>query len=194
VSRVRLVIFTRFPEPGRAKTRLIPLLGAERAAALHRLLTERTVAAARASELEVEVRITGAPTGAFADWLGSDIRLVDQGEGDLGDRLRRAARPAPVLFVGSDLPDLSAELLVDAARQLKGERVVLGPAEDGGYWAIGMGEALDFLFHSMPWGTDRVFELTMARLRQQGLAPVLLPKLADCDRPEDLARWPELLG
>src|SRR6476469_7048942 len=189
---VRLVIFTRFPEPGRAKTRLIPALGAEGAAAFHRSLTERTLAAARASGLAFEVRTTVATHEAFAEWLGSDIALVDQGGGDLGERLQRAASPLPVLFIGSDLPDLSAEHLIEAARLLEREGTVLGPAEDGGYWALGLTAPADYLFTAMPWGTDQVFRSTAERLAERGIAPALLPTLADCDRPEDLARWPEL--
>jgi rSAM/selenodomain-associated transferase 1 len=188
----RLVIFTRFPEPGKAKTRLIPALGAERAAELHRCLTEHTLRAARTSGLAFEVRITGAPPSAFATWLGSDVRLVDQGEGDLGQRMRRATGTGPVLFIGSDLPDLQAEHLIEAARLLQTEEVVLGPAEDGGYWALGLTAGCDPLFEKMPWGSDRVFEITLARLRGAGIEPALLPTLADCDRPEDLARWPML--
>ena len=192
MSPLRLVIFTRYPVPGQAKTRLIPALGEAGAAALHRYLTEQTVAAARASGLAVEVRITGAPHAAFADWLGSDTALVDQGDGDLGQRLRRAASPTPVLFIGSDLPDLSASHLTQAARLLKTERAVIGPAADGGYWALGLAEPADNLFDDMPWGTDQVFRLTAERLRERGIKPALLPTLADCDRPEDLARWPYL--
>ena len=189
---IRLVIFTRYPEPGRAKTRLIPALGAEGAAALHRRLTEQTLAAARSSRLAIEVRTTGASPSRFAEWLGRDIAFVDQGEGDLGQRLQRAASPLPVLFIGSDLPDLRAEHLVEAALMLETERAVLGPAEDGGYWALGLTEAADYLFTDMPWGTDQVFRLTAERLADRGITPALLPTLADCDRPEDLARWPEL--
>lgn len=189
---VRLVIFSRFPDPGRAKTRLIPALGAVGAADLHRRLTERTLAAARASGLAVEVRTTGGSNAAFSDWLGEDILLVDQGEGDLGERLLRAALPTPVLFIGSDLPDLTAGRLVHAAELMLTNRVVLGPAEDGGYWALGLTEPCDFLFEAMPWGTDQVFERTLGRLKQRGIHPALLPILADCDRPEDLTRWPDL--
>lgn len=192
MSPIRLVIFTRFPEPGRAKTRLVPALGAAGAAMLHRRLTERTLAAARASGLAIEVRTTGASLSAFADWLGDDIHFADQGEGDLGERLKRAASPTPVLFIGSDLPDLTAGHLVHAAARMRTSPVVLGPADDGGYWALGLTEPCDDLFDAMPWGTDRVLEITLARLREKGIDPGLLPMLADCDRPEDLARWPEL--
>ena len=150
------------------------------------------MAVARASGLPVEVRTTGAAPSAFAEWLGGDISLVDQGNGDLGDRLRRAAPPYPVLFIGADLPDLRGEHLTTAARLLKTVRVVVGPAEDGGYWALGLAEPCDGLFDNMPWGTDQVLAQTLSRLTDAGIAPALLPTLADLDRPEDLRRWPEL--
>jgi len=192
VSPVRLLLFTRFPEPGRAKTRLIPALGPGGAAALHCRLTERTLETALASGLAVEVRSTGAPPQAFTEWLGTDVLIVDQGEGDLGARLLRAAPPYPVLFIGADAPDLTAAHLVAAATALEGHDAVIGPAEDGGYWALGLAQPCDALFENMPWGTDGVLAETLVRLAAHGIAPFMLPCLADLDRPEDLARWPAL--
>ena len=190
----RLVLFTRFPEPGRAKTRLIPALGPDGAARVHRRLTERSVAAMRASGLPVEVRITGAEPEAFATWLGGDLAFVPQGRGDLGERLARASADAPVILLGADTPALSAARLVEAAAARTRRAGVLGPAEDGGYWLLGLSRAMPFLFVDMPWSTDAVFRLTRERLVSAGIQPALLATLADCDRPDDLARWPELLG
>jgi len=194
VSHVRVVLFTRYPTPGEAKTRLIPALGAEQAAALHRRLTARTVATVRAAGLPLEVRRTGAIVRAFSDWLGADAAVVDQGDGDLGERLRRAAEALPVILIGADAPDLTADHLRDAADLLHTQPAVIGPAEDGGYWLLGLATPCDRLFHDMPWGTNQVFVKTTDRLMEAGLAPALLPRLADLDRPEDIARWPELLG
>lgn len=188
----RVVIFMRFPTAGRAKTRLIPAIGAERAADLHRRLAERTVAAVRASGLPFEVRSTGATPGAFAEWLGG-VTAVDQGEGDLGERLAAAGPPYPTLFIGSDAPDLSAALLLRAAAALASASAAIGPAADGGYWLLGLARRCDAVFADMPWSTERVCAETRARLAAGGMPPVLLPTLADCDRPEDLARWPDLL-
>lgn len=187
----RVVMFTRYPEPGRAKTRLIPALGADGAAALHRTLTERTIDAIRQSGLAMEIRSTGAPVGAFADWLG-DGQIVDQGEGDLGERLHRAGPPYPTVFVGADAPDLTPALLRNAADALAHAPAVIGPAEDGGYWLLGLSRAVDDVFTEIDWSTDSVCAQTTARLAAAGIAPVMLSTLADCDRPEDLARWPEL--
>lgn len=191
MSVPRIVLFTRWPEPGRAKTRLIPAIGAERAAALHRRLTERTLAAVRRSGLPFELRVTGAPPAAFQHWLGP-VMIVDQGGGDLGQRLDRAGPPYPTLFIGADAPDLSAKLLLEAAEALRSYSAVIGPAEDGGYWLIGLGRPVEGVFSGIDWSTERVFPQTLDRLRAALIEPALLPQLSDCDLPEDLARWPEL--
>lgn len=187
----RVVLFTRYPEPGRAKTRLIPALGADGAAALHRTLAERTVTAVREAGLPLELRVTGAPVAAFTEWLGVDS-VVDQGEGDLGERLARAGPPYPTIFIGADAPDLTAALLQNAADALLHASATIGPAADGGYWLLGLTREVPDVFGPIDWSTAAVFDQTMTRLAAAGIDPVLLPELADCDRPEDLARWPGL--
>jgi rSAM/selenodomain-associated transferase 1 len=186
---VRVALFTRWPEPGKAKTRLIPALGADGAAALHKRLTERAVATVRASGLALEVRSTGAEPRAFRDWLGQDVSVVDQGDGDLGARLARAAAVTPVLLLGADVPDVTAALLQDAAAALAQTPLVIGPAEDGGYWLLGLAAPQPQLFEGIAWGTETVFAETLARAPAP---PQRLPVLADLDRPEDLPRWPGL--
>jgi glycosyltransferase A (GT-A) superfamily protein (DUF2064 family) len=69
---------------------------------------------------------------------------------------------------------------------------VLGPAEDGGYWLLGLARPCDLLFADIAWGTDQVLPTTLARLHAAGADVAMLPMLADLDRPEDLDRWPEL--
>lgn len=190
----RVALFARFPEPGRAKTRLIPALGAAGAAALHRRLTERALGTLRASLLPFELRHTGAPPAAFRAWLGKDIPLADQGEGDLGVRMARAAADTPAILVGSDLPDLAPRHLRAAAAALDTQPAAIGPAEDGGYWLLALREPMPFLFEPMAWGTGTVFADTMTRFAAHGVVPAVLERLADLDRPEDLARWPDLVA
>ncbi len=187
----RVALFARYPTPGQAKTRLITAIGEAAAAALHRRLVERTLATVRASGLPFELRITGAPMEAFAGWLGGDVPLVAQGDGDLGERLARV--PAPMLLIGGDCPDLVPAHLLAAAAAFDKAPAVLGPAADGGYWLFGLGRAMPHCFAAMSWGTDAVAAQTRARLADEGVTPVELETLHDCDRPEDLARWPWLL-
>ena len=195
VPAPRLVLFARFPTPGHAKTRLVPALGADGAAALHRRLAEATLAvlheAAAATGTAVEVRATGAPPAAFHDWLGA-VRVVEQGAGDLGARLARAAAPQPVLFFGCDAPDLGVAHVRAALDALERAPIVIGPAEDGGYWCLGLARPAPWVFEAMPWGTDALLGATLAACARHEVTPALLAPLADCDRPEDLARWPWL--
>jgi uncharacterized protein len=186
----RLVLFARYPAPGQAKTRLIPALGADGAAAVHRALTERTLACLAAAG-EVELRFTGADSAAFAAWLG-DVALVAQIEGGLTERLIAALDPPPVIFFGADTPDLTADIVEAAVRALETHDGVIGPAEDGGYYSIGLAAPHPALFERIDWSTERVFAQTMAKAKALGLDFAVLPRLADCDRPEDLARWPWL--
>ena len=189
----RLVIFTRYPTPGAAKTRLIPALGAEGAAMLHQRLTARTVAVAVASALPIELWVTGGDAAAFREWLGALV-VLDQGEGGLGTRLLAAAAPYPVIFIGTDAPDLTVAHLRAAADAVLAGRCVIGAAEDGGYWLLGLPAPVPRVFDDIAWSTATVAAETIARLREAGHEPVRLPVLSDLDVPADLARWPDLLA
>ncbi len=189
VSAARLTIFARWPEAGRAKTRLIPALGAEGAAALYRRLLEHTVREARSSGLPIELRVTGGEPARFHEWLGGDLAVTDQGEGDLGARMARV--PAPAILIGSDCPACDAAMLRRAATALERAPAVVGPASDGGYYLLGMARPMPFLFHDMAWSTEQVLSETLRRFALQGIAPAMLPELGDIDTPADLARYPE---
>ncbi len=189
MAGIRVALFARWPEPGKAKTRLIPALGAEGAAALHKRLTERTVATVLAAGLPCELRSTGAHPEAFRAWLGPGVEVIDQGEGDLGARLAAAAAMLPVLLLGADIPGLRPEHLLAAAAALATAPAVIGPAADGGYWLLGLAAPAPQLFVDIAWGTDTVFADTIARLPP---GTPQLATLADLDRPEDLAAWPGL--
>ncbi len=192
MNSIRLVLFTRFPTAGAAKTRLIPALGAEGAANVHRRLTERSVKILRQVGQPVEVRFSGGEQDAFGRWLGSDLSYVPQVEGDLTDRLLASIDPAPVIFLGSDTPDLTARHINTAIDMLHKTDVVIGPADDGGYYLIGCAKPYSFLFQDMRWSTEHVLPDTLARLQHHKIGFELLEKLHDCDRPDDLDRWPWL--
>ncbi len=186
---LRVALFTRWPTPGLAKTRLIPALGAEGAADLHRRLTERTVATVRAAGLLLEIRATGAGADRFRDWLGDHLHIVDQGDGDLGERLARTAQTLPVLLLGADIPGLLPHHLSAAAAALETAPAVIGPAADGGYWLLGLAVPMPQLFTGIDWGTATVLAATLAKLPP---GTPRLETLSDLDTPEDLAHWPDL--
>jgi uncharacterized protein len=188
----RLVLFARYPAAGMAKTRLIPALGDAGAAQVHRILAQRTLGVLRSNGLPVELHYTGGDEIDFQAWLGDGFTLVKQAEGDLTDRLIAALHPTPVIFFGADTPDLAPHHIASAVAALDTHRVVLGPADDGGYYLIGMAQPMPQLLIDMPWSTDQVMPETLRRLAKAGAEPALLETLSDCDRPQDLAHWPWL--
>lgn len=185
-----IALLAKYPLPGFAKTRLIPALGPQGAARVHRLLVEHTLAAIRASGLPFMVWTTGAPHADFVQWLGEDVPLVEQGEGDLGARLAQV--PTPAILLGADIPDLTAQHLRSAAQWLEKVPAVIGPAGDGGYYLLGLSHPMPWLFTRMDWGTEHVLGETIRRLKERDVPYKLLAQLDDCDRPEDLPRWPDL--
>ncbi|MGB3753155.1 MAG: TIGR04282 family arsenosugar biosynthesis glycosyltransferase [Parerythrobacter sp.] len=189
-----LHIFARWPEPGKAKTRLIPAFGADGAAAIYTRLLAHTVAVAKASGLDFTVRATGASPERFRQMFGEEVTFIDQGEGDLSAKLSRV--PAPGIVIGSDCPGLTPALLLAARDTLVKtdggkDAVVIGPARDGGYYLLGFAEDAGFAFADMAWSTDTVFAETVRRFVARGIRPAILPELSDIDTADDLADWPE---
>ncbi len=200
----RLIIFTRYPVPGKTKTRLIPALGAEGAAALQKQMTERTVARARQLRQEqsllVEVRYEGGRKSLMQKWLGSDLAFAVQRSGHLGLRMARAFQEAfragctRVVLVGTDCPGLSVFLLREAFHGLRANEVVLGPARDGGYYLLGLRFFVPQIFEKISWGTGAVLEETLRKLGSLPLRLFLLKTLGDVDRPEDLTIWEQAVS
>lgn len=186
-----LSIFARWPQPGAVKTRLIPHFGAQGAAAIYTRLLVHTVAVARASGVPFALRVTGGDPARFRAAFGADLAVEPQGPGDLTARL--SSVPPPALVIGSDCPGLSPQILRDAAGALDQAAAVIGPASDGGYYLLGYNDDAAFAFADMPWSTPAVFGETVRRFAARGIAPVVLPELADVDEPADLDRWPEFL-
>jgi rSAM/selenodomain-associated transferase 1 len=191
---VALAILAKAPVAGSVKTRLIPALGADGAAALHARLIERTVETACAAAIgPVTLWVTPAPAHPCFTALASRFRipLAAQPDGDLGARMLAACQAAagPALVIGSDCPALTPSHLRQAADALRDSHdVVIVPAEDGGYVLIGSRRPQPELFTGMTWSTDEVMAQTRRRLGQGGLTWRELPPLWDVDRPEDLAR------
>ncbi len=197
-QKKRLIVFSRFPTPGRAKTRLIGKLGETGACRVQRLLSVRTLALARRliefPSLELEVCFEGGSRGAIKRWLGAGVSYVRQPRGDLGARMHSALERAladgarAAVLIGTDLPELSQQVLRSAFAMLEENDVVLGPAGDGGYYLVGLRRSAPSLFSGIGWSTPRVFEQTVARVGEAGLSLGLTAKLNDLDDPDDLPR------
>lgn len=191
---VAVIVFARAPVPGLAKTRLIPALGAQGAAALAQRMLEHAVAVACDAGIgPVEVCATPDGSHPVFDALRSRHRVdvIEQGEGDLGARMNRALvraltrAPAAILF-GTDLPDLDVHAVRSAATALKDHDAVFVPALDGGYGLVGLRRPAPTLFRDIPWSTSEVMPTTRARARSIGLRVAELAPVADIDEPGDL--------
>jgi uncharacterized protein len=188
-----LLLFTKPAVPGRVKTRLVGELSAAQAARVHAAFLGDLVERLESGSFALRLAWALEPGEAMPESRHPGLR---QHGGDLGarlyDALATAARHHPlVAAVGSDHPDLPLERVEDAFERLAaGVPVVLGPAEDGGYYLVGMRrEALrPELFQGIPWSTPKVLAVTLERCRRLGLAVHLLPSGQDVDTPEDLRR------
>ena len=201
-----LLLFLRYPQVGRTKTRLIPALGAAGAAELQRQMAEYLVRRLQHPRWTFQVQYSGASLAQMHDLLGEDFRYRQQAEGDLGDRLWHGFERAfsqesglmnCAIAIGADCPDLSGSHIQQAFDALQHSDVVLGPASDGGYYLIGLrqptaGVSLRSLFQDIDWSTSYVFQQTMQKVQQLGLKSAQLEMLSDVDRPEDLAIWEKL--
>jgi rSAM/selenodomain-associated transferase 1 len=191
---VAIAILAKAPMPGFAKTRLIPVIGAERAASLAARLIERAAEIASRSAVG-PVTLWAAPHESDPLFQAVRVRhgmtLTRQSEGDLGMRMHTALAAAngPALVIGTDCPALTSDHLRRAADILcRGTDAVILPAEDGGYVLIGVRAPQAAIFEHMCWGTARVLGETRRRLKRLGLTwqePVML---WDLDRPADIER------
>lgn len=192
-----LIVFTRYPQPGRAKTRLIPAVGAEGAAVLQRRMTRVTVGrawswCATTPSATLTIAYEGGDAALMREWLGP-LDFVTQGDGDLGPRLRRAALRAfgagagRVVIIGTDCPSLTEEVLAAAIRATHLHGIVFGPAGDGGYYLVALTHPSQVsIFDNIPWSTAEVLSASRDAARATGHEPALLATLPDVDEPADL--------
>jgi rSAM/selenodomain-associated transferase 2/rSAM/selenodomain-associated transferase 1 len=195
-SSERLIVFTRYPEPGRSKTRLIPVLGPNGAADLQKQMTElllaRTGSFVSDRRVDMEVRYEGGNRALMEKWLGSHISYRSQGHGDLGSRMAQAFSQAfkqgkkRVVIAGSDCPGINEGIVRTAFDLLDQFDLVLGPANDGGYYLIGLRQEESKLFEDVPWGTAEVGARTLEIANRLRLRWVKIDPLDDVDRAEDI--------
>jgi len=197
-----LIVFSKAPVPGQVKTRLIPALGAEGAAALHLSLLAHTVKALHQKKhwnTELWVSSTHSAFDNIVD--KNELRSFKQEGNDLGQKMHHAfqcsfTRFKHVVIVGTDCPFLESVDIKQAFSQLaENDDLVLGPASDGGYVLIGLNRPRKSLFENISWGTSDVLRQTLEKANSQNLFYTLLPEKNDIDRPEDLQQltdWPDL--
>ena len=188
-----LLVFTRNPELGKVKTRLAKTVGNATALKIYIFLLERTrdiavkVAADKAVYYSVKVRENDI-------WDASIFQKHQQVGEDLGIRMLHAFKNGfkagyeKVMIIGSDLYDLTAETIENAFSVLEKNEVVIGPAEDGGYYLLGMNSLEEKIFKNKDWGTETVRKDTLEDLKDKKV--FLLGELNDVDVFEDIEHHP----
>jgi rSAM/selenodomain-associated transferase 1 len=198
----RIVVFAKTARPGTVKTRLIPLLGAQGASALHARLVEHTLtmAGAAASPGSLQLHVTSVEDAFLRDHAARHgAVLVQQAQGDLGERMHRAFERVfdqdhctSAVLIGSDCPALTVGHLQQALHAVNtGSDAAFAPAEDGGYVLVALARPNRRLFEDIEWSTGRVMDQTRQRLTEIGWRWHELETLWDVDTPADYLRLVE---
>lgn len=219
-NNTSVAILCRFPTPGKTKTRMIPRIGPKQAATLQIQLLKHLINNLAQptnkilSNYQCSLWLTGESLKNCEEWVTkqhfpqinhSPIALHMQPSGDLGQRMSAICKDLlntgrqQVILIGSDIPNISAHTIANAIDALNTHNVVIGPAQDGGYYLIGMTNTTyekhkTTIFSNIPWGTKNVFRNTTERLAKLHIYPAILEQLRDIDRPEDLDYAQALLG
>lgn len=196
-----LLVFAKSPEPGRVKTRLIPDIGTDAATSLYQELLKRTLETCINSNfIEKQLWLSGDTEHSFFKTYKKEesFKFKQQAGEDLGERMFNALESALSeydygLIIGCDCPGLSADDLKFATVMLESDKdLVLGPAEDGGYYLIALKKNHIELFSDIEWGTDTVFSSTLLKAKELNLNTGLLMKRNDVDRVTDIAIFEEI--
>ena len=195
-----LMIFVKYPEPGQVKTRLTPDLSPGQAAGFHSAIAADIIAA-HSDYPDFDTIVFFSPRDRkkdFSDWLGSGTRLEIQDGADLGEREQEAFSRVlgagggfgydRAVIIGTDCPSLDNGKIERAFALLDDHDIVIGPAEDGGYYLIGLSARHPDLFRGIDWGTPEVLEKTIQEARKAHLDLAMLDELYDVDTIDDLRR------
>jgi rSAM/selenodomain-associated transferase 1 len=193
---IKIGIFAKPPCPGLVKTRLIPDIGADKAARVYRYCLEYTLETVRQSGLEFHLYLSEV----CDEELFQDEEYSVQKGRDLGARMFNAIRDLLVtstdgaIIIGSDCLDITPGHLLQAARALADHELVILPALDGGYALIACTRADPELFRNISWSSDQVLEQTLAHAERLDYRVSLLETVRDIDTLQDLEQYPELLA
>ncbi len=202
--RTAVVVMSKIPQPGFTKTRLNTVLTGQESADFHLACLKDICSAIKMSGLPGYIYYAAPDEALFptphsieADlwgWSSEDrayFKMYPQQGADLGERLYHAAREIlndyeAVLLLGSDMPEITPELIWEAQANLSNSEITIGPALDGGYYLLGIKQASPYIFQNIPWGTAEVFNITLQRIRTNLIRYSVLPPKMDIDTWDDL--------
>lgn len=195
-----LLIFVKYPEPGKVKTRLAKDIGSANAAALYRKMAENIICNLSKLTDYTKIIFFHPPErkNDIMRWLQyGGLYFIAQEGHSLGERMSHAFSHAfsqgakKAVIVGTDCPELKRQTIIRAFEKLDDAEVVIGPSYDGGYYLLGLRRFIPGIFQHIDWSTDQVLDQTMKKLRLSGILSERLEMLRDVDTIEDLtnSKW-----
>lgn len=197
MSRSAIIIFAKQPSAGKVKTRLAKSTGEQFAVSFYRLVTEQLMNELR-NFSEFKKYLFFSPEShknVMRNWFGNGFIYVKQKGTGLGLRMKDAFEIVlsegndRIIIVGTDVPDLSSDVILNAFSKLELFDVVIGPCTDGGYYLLGMKQSIPEIFENIKWSTDTVFKSTIKKLDQLNLSYLVLDEFQDIDTEDDLNNW-----
>lgn len=192
----RVILFVKAPIPGQVKTRLARKLGGQAAVRLYKCFVNDLVKKIESAGLHLYIFYDPPDAeAAIRAWLGCNRFCFPQKGKDLGERMSLAFQQTfsggvqRAVLIGSDLPDLPAEIIANALTALNESPAVIGPSKDGGYYLIGFRPSSfrTDVFEDIPWSSERVLSATLDRFAKTGIPFWTAPEWNDIDTPEDIA-------
>ena len=188
MSKTLLIVFVKNNILGKVKTRLAKTVGDNKAFEVYKQLIDITEECSL--KVDSDKHIYFSEKVINSKWV-DELKFVQQGN-SLGDRMSNAFENGfkqgyeKVILIGSDLPEISPSIIQEGFDKLEKSEVVFGPAEDGGYYLIGMKKSRKFIFENKPWSETGLLEITLDELGKQDVSFYLLQTLNDIDTFEDL--------
>jgi len=194
-----LLIFVKFPQRGMVKTRLAKDTGAYFATEFYRICTEHILSETKKLKKENFTAYiycySNSEVEMVSGWVGKEFIVKAQIDGDLGERMSRSFNEifhegfSKVLIIGTDVPDITSDLINSAALKLDKSDFVIGPSSDGGYYLLGMNRPITEIFHEINWSTSIVLQNTLDKIKSLELKVDLIDELIDIDTKNDLINW-----
>ena len=194
-----VIVFARYPEAGKVKTRLSKTMGTEFAAGFYRQMAENIfnicVALPRSINDLHLYYYNENDTERIKNWVPPEFSLHLQEGADLGEKMKNAFdlmfknRYKKVIIIGTDCPGINRNIILKSFTKLSQYNVVTGPSNDGGYYLLGMNKFYPFLFDGIEWSSNQVLKRTIEIITQNKLKYFMLPRLIDIDTEEDLNKW-----
>ena len=190
-----IIIFAKYPEPGKVKTRLAKALGEKRSVELYKNFIRLAVSSAKKTKQDVRIYFLPAnKLRAFKKLLGEKLVFRGQSGNGLGERMYNALSDSfadgysKAALIGTDIPEIDSCLLNRGFKELGKHDAVIGPANDGGYYLIGFNKVslIKEIFKNIPWSTAEVFRKTLEIFKKNKISSGILPAKTDIDTIKDL--------